>query len=217
MGSSERPKQYLEIAGRTLLEWSVEPLLANERIERVVIVLAADDAFFPNLRLAHDPRVQCATGGAERADSVRAGLAAIADGARPEDFVLVHDAARPCLAHTDLMRLMTELESDTVGGLLATPLVDTLKRTDEQGFVAATVPRQGLWRALTPQLFRFGVLVRALRTAAEQGIVPTDEAQAVELLGLRPKLVEGSADNLKITTLPDLVQAQRVLSSRSVR
>lgn len=214
MGSSGRPKQYLEIAGRTLLEWAIAPLLASSRIERVVIALAPDDDYFSSLPIARDARIQRATGGGERADSVRSGLQALAGHAHEEDFVLVHDAARPCLTSDDLERLMSALEHDEVGGLLATPVVDTLKRSDEQGYVAETVPRQGLWRALTPQMFRFGVLERALREAAERGTTATDESQAVELLGLKPKLVEGSPDNLKITTPPDMAQAQRILASR---
>ncbi len=217
MGNSERPKQYLEIAGRTLLEWSLAPLLANSNIARIVVAVAADDDYFSSLPLARDARVQRVAGGAERADSVRAGLIALANLAAADDFVLVHDAARPCLAAADLERLIGELKDDAVGGLLATPLVDTLKRSDEHGCVAQTVPRQGLWRALTPQMFRFAVLDRALRTAAERHIVVTDEAQAVEMLGLKPKLIEGSSDNVKITTPPDFAHAQRVLSSRTLR
>jgi 2-C-methyl-D-erythritol 4-phosphate cytidylyltransferase len=216
MGSAERPKQYLRVAGRTLLEWAAAPLLEHPLVERVVIVLAHEDRYWQEIPLATSSRVTRAQGGAERADSVKAGLTALSSEAHADDWVLVHDAARPCLSDKDLDRLMTQLRSDPVGGLLAIPLVDTLKRADEEGFVAETVPRAGLWRAMTPQMFRFGVLERALTSAAERGILVTDEAQAVEMLGLRPKLVEGSADNLKITTAPDLERAARVLAARGL-
>lgn len=214
MGPSERPKQYAELAGRSLLEWALAPLLAHSAIERVVVVLAPQDTHWRESPLALEPRVSCAIGGAERSDSVKAGLSALVRDAHADDWVLVHDAARPCLTARDVGHLIDALADDEVGGLLATPVVDTLKRADDQGFVAETVPRAGLWRALTPQMFRYGVLERALSAAAEQGIAVTDEAQAVELLGLRAKLVEGDADNLKITTPPDLERAARILAAR---
>lgn len=214
MGATERPKQYLELAGRTLLEWALAPLLANPMLERVVVVLASEDRHWRETTLAGESRIECAVGGAQRVDSVRAGLSRLAQEARSEDWVLVHDAARPCLTTEDLQRLIESVADDAVGGLLATPLVDTLKRADDDGLAAATVPRDGLWRALTPQMFRFGVLERALDAAVERGIAVTDEAQAVEMLGLRARLVEGDADNLKITTPPDLERAARILAAR---
>jgi 2-C-methyl-D-erythritol 4-phosphate cytidylyltransferase len=214
MGPAERPKQYVELAGRTLLEWAIAPLLAQEAIERVVVALAAHDPYWSENSLAREPRVSTTIGGAERADSVRAGLSALARDAHADDWVLVHDAARPCLSAHDVAQLIDALANDDVGGLLATPVVDTLKRADDQGFVAETVSRTGLWRALTPQMFRYGVLDRALNAAVERGVTVTDEAQAVELLGLRAKLVEGDADNLKITMPPDLERAARILAAR---
>lgn len=214
MRASTKPKQYVELAGRTLLEWAVAPLLGHQSIERIVVVLAPADPYWRESPLANAPRIESAVGGRERADSVRAGLAALAREARADDWVLVHDAARPCLTNEDLARLMSALADDAVGGLLATPVVDTLKRADDDGFVAETVSRDGLWRAMTPQMFRFGVLERALRTAAERGLAVTDEAQAVEMLGLRAKLVEGSSDNLKITMPPDLERAAHILAAR---
>jgi 2-C-methyl-D-erythritol 4-phosphate cytidylyltransferase len=214
MGPAERPKQYVELAGRTLLEWAIAPLLAQEAIERVVVALAAHDPYWSENSLAREPRVSTTIGGAERADSVRAALSALARDAHADDWVLVHDAARPCLSAHDVAQLIDALANDDVGGLLATPVVDTLKRADDQGFVAETVSRTGLWRALTPQMFRYGVLDRALNAAVERGVTVTDEAQAVELLGLRAKLVEGDADNLKITMPPDLERAARILAAR---
>ena len=217
MGATERPKQYLELAGRTLIEWALAPLLANPMLERVVVVLASDDRHWRETSLAGEARIACAVGGAERVDSVRAGLSHLAHEARAEDWVLVHDAARPCLTTEDLRRLIECVADDAVGGLLATPLVDTLKRADDDGFAAETMPREGLWRALTPQMFRFAVLERALSAAVERGVAVTDEAQAVEMLGLRPRLVEGDVDNLKITTAPDLQRAARILAAQGQR
>jgi 2-C-methyl-D-erythritol 4-phosphate cytidylyltransferase len=136
--------------------------------------------------------------------------------AAPEDWVLVHDAARPCLLAADLDRLIESLRDDEVGGLLAAPVVDTLKRADNESRVAETVPRDELWRALTPQMFRRDVLQRALHSAIADGATVTDEAQAVEALGLRPKLIAGDADNIKITLPQDVLRAERILQSRSM-
>jgi 2-C-methyl-D-erythritol 4-phosphate cytidylyltransferase len=144
-------------------------------------------------------------------------LAVLAEQAAPQDWVVVHDAARPCLQGEDLRRLMDCLRPDQVGGVLAVPLVDTLKRADEHGRVAETLPRTNLWRALTPQMFRFGILERALALAESRDVAVTDESQAVELLGLKPQLIRGEADNLKVTTPADLEQAARILAARGAR
>jgi 2-C-methyl-D-erythritol 4-phosphate cytidylyltransferase len=152
-----------------------------------------------------------AAGGQERSHSVRNGLAALADHADPDHWVLVHDAARPCLPRQDLDRLLSELGPHPVGGLLATPAADTLKRADSSRDVQQTVDRAGLWRALTPQMFRYGRLCEALDRAHAAGRIPTDEAQAIEWLGDRPQLVEGAAANLKITSAADLAIAAALL------
>jgi 2-C-methyl-D-erythritol 4-phosphate cytidylyltransferase len=209
------PKQYLPLAGRTVIEWSLVPFLAHEQAAGIVVVLAEQDRRWPQMELAKHAKIVTTTGGAERMDSVLAGLKILHAKAAPEDWVLVHDAARPCLSGADLQRLLAELHDDTVGGLLAAPVVDTLKRADEGGRVARTVAREKLWRALTPQMFRRDVLQRALETALAKGIAVTDEAQAVEALGLQPKLVAGDADNIKITLPEDLPRAERILRSRS--
>jgi 2-C-methyl-D-erythritol 4-phosphate cytidylyltransferase len=230
------PKQYLPLAGRTVIEWSLAPFLAHERTAAIVVALSPNDEHWSQLALATDAKVSgpidsaartnpalggaakivTTVGGAERMDSVLAGLRALQDRARPDEWVLVHDAARPCLAPTDLDRLLNELSADEVGGLLAAPLVDTLKRADESGRVAQTVPREKLWRALTPQMFRYEILQRALASAQATGGAVTDEAQAVEALGLQPRLVAGDADNIKITLPDDLPRAERILKSRRV-
>jgi 2-C-methyl-D-erythritol 4-phosphate cytidylyltransferase len=214
MGEREAPKQYLSLAGRTVIEWSLAPFLEDEHCLRVVVVLSADDRRWSSLPIAHHPKIRTTPGGAERIDSVRAGLAALAAATQDDDWVLVHDAARPCLESQDLRRLIEELWADEVGGLLATPVVDTLKRADSDNRASETVPRQSLWRALTPQMFRFGALTSALSAASAAGGA-TDEAQAIEAQGLKPRLVAGNPDNLKITVPGDLERAERVLGGRA--
>jgi 2-C-methyl-D-erythritol 4-phosphate cytidylyltransferase len=209
------PKQYLPLAGRTVIEWSLAPFLQRERTSGIVVVLAEADQRWLQTDLAGHEKIITTTGGAERMDSVLAGLKALETRAAGGDWVLVHDAARPCLAGADLDRLITELSNDEVGGLLAAPVVDTLKRADEQQRIDQTVPREKLWRALTPQMFRFELLRRALQSAVENCVAVTDEAQAVEALGLRPKLIAGDADNIKITLPEDLPRAERILRARS--
>jgi 2-C-methyl-D-erythritol 4-phosphate cytidylyltransferase len=213
MAGATLPKQYLQLAGRSVIEWAVAPLLERGDCERIVVVLADQDRYWPAQSLARHPKIATATGGAERVDSVRAGLRALAPQASERDWVLVHDAARPCARAADLNRLIAELRDDNVGGLLAAPVVDTLKRSDGGDRVQQTVSRAALWRALTPQMFRYAVLDRALRTAHETGSTPTDEAQAVEALGLQPRLIPGDPDNIKITLPDDVERAARLLTA----
>ena len=215
MAGSGLPKQYLQLAGRTVIEWAVAPLLDLAECERIVVVIAEQDLHWSEHPLARHPKIATAIGGTERVDSVRAGLRALVSLANEDDWVLVHDAARPCLRATDLSRLIAELADDGVGGLLGAPVVDTLKRADASDRVQATVSRESLWRALTPQMFRYGVLDRALRAAQDASGAPTDEAQAVEALGLQPRLVRGDPDNIKITLPEDIERAERLLKSWS--
>jgi 2-C-methyl-D-erythritol 4-phosphate cytidylyltransferase len=216
MGTDALPKQYLPLAGRTVIEWSLRPFFARADCAAIVVVLAQDDRRWHQLSVARDPKIMTARGGAQRIDSVRAGLAALSDRAREHDWVLVHDAARPCLTADDLDRLINDVRDDDAGGLLAVPVVDTLKRASDTNRALETVPRTALWRALTPQMFRFGLLKRALAEASDRGRAVTDEAQAIEALGLHPRLVAGDADNLKITVPDDLQRAERILQSRSL-
>lgn len=202
---ADRPKQYLQLAGRTILEHTLDCFLDHPRLKGLVLSLAADDPFWPALPCATDLRIQRVEGGAERADSVLAGLLRLVElGAQEGDWVLVHDAARPNLARSDLDRLLAELADDPVGGLLAVPARDTLKRIGADGRVAETVDRSLIWQAYTPQMFRFAALHRALADALVAGVAVTDEASALEWAGQAPKLVEGRADNLKITRPEDL-------------
>lgn len=201
---SELPKQYMEIAGVTLLEHSLRALLASDRVAGVVVVLHAQDERAGDIKLLQDPRVSCTVGGAERSDSVLAGLAALQDKAGDGDWVLVHDAARPCLQLADLERLMDALWHSSVGGILAEAIVDTVKLADSEGSVARTLDRSLLWRAQTPQMFRLAALQRALVQAKQQALPITDESSAMELAGQVVQLVPGSSRNLKVTVPSDL-------------
>jgi 2-C-methyl-D-erythritol 4-phosphate cytidylyltransferase len=179
-----------------------------------MVVLAEADAHWSSLAESRDPRVRTCVGGIRREDSVARGLAALGPNVQSPDWILVHDAARPCLRHDDLAALFETLRDDPVGGLLATPVSDTLKRADDVERASETVAREGLWRALTPQMFRLGVLTSALALCRERGRAVTDEAAAIESLGLRPKLVRGHADNVKITHPEDATLAEAILQAR---
>ena len=212
-------KQYAPLLGATVLEWSLRALLAEPRVHAVVVALAADDAEWPRVAAKlQSPKLRTAIGGVNRQDTVANGLDALAEEAAAADWVLVHDAARPCLNAADLGALLDAVGAGrarpagaaaSAGAVLAAPVVDTVKR--ELGDHVATVDRQGLWRALTPQVFAFAELRHALKEATLAGIAVTDEAQAVERLGLRPTLVQGSPFNIKVTRPEDLIVAARVL------
>jgi 2-C-methyl-D-erythritol 4-phosphate cytidylyltransferase len=208
------PKQYLEVAGEPLIAHALHALLAHPALEGVVVVLAAGDARWPGWReIAGKPVLTC-IGGDARADSVLAGLAALPESVRPDDFVLVHDAARPNLSLADLDQLLERGRNDPVGAILAAPVRDTLKRAGDDGGIDGTQSRERLWRALTPQLFRRLQLTRALEAAQRDGIVVTDESMAMERQGARPLLVEGNADNIKVTTPSDLAMIACMLAAR---
>jgi 2-C-methyl-D-erythritol 2,4-cyclodiphosphate synthase/2-C-methyl-D-erythritol 4-phosphate cytidylyltransferase len=213
------PKQYAPLLGATVLEWSLRALLAEPRVHAVVVALASDDAHWPGVAAKlQSPKLRTTIGGVNRQDTVTNGLDAMAAEAAADDWVLVHDAARPCLSAADLGALLDAVGAGSVrpvgratgsGAVLAAPIVDTVKR--ELGDHVATVDRQGLWRALTPQVFAFAELRHALKEAALAGIAVTDEAQAVERMGLRPTLVQGSPFNVKVTRPEDLIVAARIL------
>ncbi len=209
----QTPKQYFTMRGRTVLEWSLAPFIGDSRCAGTVVVLAEGDRHWPAIR-GKLPGVETATGGAERCQSVRNGLTALASRAQAGDWVLVHDAARPCLPSEDLNRLLAQLERHPVGGLLAAPAADTLKASGTDQEVAGTVDRSGLWLALTPQMFRYGRLCEALDSARTAGRSPTDESQAMEWLGDHPRIVTGSPVNLKITSAQDLPVASVLLGAR---
>ena len=208
------PKQYLPLAGRPLLLRTLERLAAHADIAGLMIALAADDAHWPGISSLHDKPVSACIGGGERAESVLAGLHALHDRVQKDHFVLVHDAARPCVRADDISRLI-ELGLPAGGALLAAPLRDTLKRADAQGHSVATEPREARWRALTPQLFRYGELVAALEAAHAAGILATDEAMAMERAGHKPLLVEGAESNITVTTPADMELAEFLLGRAS--
>ena len=243
---SAMPKQYAPLQGRTVIEWALAPFLADPSCAGVSVSLAADDPYWGEVaerlgkRPGGTPEIIFAGGGAERSHSVRKGLEALANHATEDDWVLVHDAARPCLSAADLQHLLERLAAHRVGGILATPAADTLKRASAHAASPAapgvrapgthsepaartapadpaidqTVERAGLWRALTPQMFRYKMLCEALDRALVRGRLPTDEAQALEWMGEHPVLVQGSAANIKITSADDLVLAAALLNAR---
>ncbi|MBS0422147.1 MAG: 2-C-methyl-D-erythritol 4-phosphate cytidylyltransferase [Proteobacteria bacterium] len=263
------PKQYADLHGRTVIEWSMAPFLYDSRCLGLVVVLGQGDAYWPKVagrlpdvtdttrasgavlaaaladatRVAERaaertggadtdgfsdpglslptvpavtlPKVTTATGGGERSHSVRNGLAALMGRAASDDWVLVHDAARPCVSRQDVDRLLDRVQTHATGGILAAPAADTLKRAGENKEIIQTIDRTSLWRALTPQMFRYGRLCEALDRAHAEGRTPTDEAQALEWIGERPLVVEGSTTNLKITSADDLVIAVALLAAHS--
>ena len=202
----ELPKQYLVVDGLPLIAHTLAALFAHDAVEGAVVPVSENDPDWPRWNEFHGKPVIACTGGATRAESVLAGLAALPESVRADDFVLVHDAARPNLSLTDLSQLLERGRNDPVGAILAAPVRDTLKRAGDDGGIDGTEPRERLWRAFTPQLFRRLQLTRALEAATADGIEVTDEAMAMERLGLRPLLVEGSESNFKITTPADLAR-----------
>ncbi|GAB3053794.1 2-C-methyl-D-erythritol 4-phosphate cytidylyltransferase [Stenotrophomonas tumulicola] len=208
------PKQYLPAGGRLLLAHTLDALLAHPAVAGAMVVIGQDDADWPGWTEWAGKPVSTCTGGATRAASVLAGLQALPETVRADEFVLVHDAARPNLALADLGRLLEVGRADPVGAILAAPVRDTLKRAGDDGGIDGTEPRERLWRALTPQLFRRHQLSRALADAAAAGVEVTDEAMAMERQGQRPLLVEGSEDNFKVTTPADLDRFEFILSRR---
>jgi 2-C-methyl-D-erythritol 4-phosphate cytidylyltransferase len=204
------PKPYLRLAGKSLLEHCLRALLSVPGIAGGVAVLATGDRRYERLPAALRRRVVAVAGGPTRAASVVNGLQALVM-ADEDDWVLVHDAARPCLQRRDVAALVAACRADAVGGLLAVPVTDTVKQEDDDGRSLRTLPRERLWRAQTPQMFRRGPLLRALAQALAEGFEPTDEAAAVEKQGLRPRLVEGSPLNVKVTRPADLALAEAAL------
>ncbi len=202
---ADRPKQYLPLAGKTILEHTLACFLDHPQLRGLVVSLAGDDPYWPLLACAIDSRIERAEGGRERADSVLNGLLRLTElGAQENDWVLVHDAARPNLSRSDLDTLLETLADDPVGGLLAVPARDTLKRAGADGRVCETIDRSVVWQAFTPQMFRLGFLHRVLADALVADVNVTDESSAVEWAGFAPRLVEGRADNIKVTRPEDL-------------
>ena len=223
-GSGQRmqqalPKQYIEIGGNTIIEHSAGVLLDNDNIKQLVVCTAVDDPIWPSSALSNRSRVTNALGGDSRAQSVLNGLNALAD-ATSNDWVLVHDAARPCLSAMFLDKLITALKNDPVGGILAMPAKDTLKVAQPESAstcsILKTTDRALIWQAQTPQMFRFGLLKDSLQQALENNVAITDEASALEWAGYHPKLVESDARILKVTTPEDVALAEFLLKSTEI-
>jgi len=204
--AADRPKQYLKLSGKTVLEHTLDRLFEADIFARIVVALSDGDPYWPELPYARNARLTTVPGGKERADSVLSGLDYLSSVADQNDWVLVHDAARPCLRRRDIYRLIEQVKDDAVGGILALPVHDTLK-TVGSGRISDSIDRSIIWRALTPQMFRLGTLRNALITALTNGHTITDEASAIEIQGGQPSVVEGCPDNIKITRPEDLALA----------
>ena len=214
----EIPKQYVRLHGRPILEHTLERLGNHPVIGGVVAALAPEDPWWPAVSITANAPIMRTDGGEERCHSVLNGLRCLiapAVGARATDWVLVHDAVRPCVRPADIDRLIEETADHPVGGLLGLPVRDTMKHTNDRGEVEKTINRDGLWHALTPQMFRLGPLAEALGKSIEEGVLVTDEAQAMERSGFSPRMVEGHEDNIKVTRPQDLALAEMYLKSQA--
>jgi len=203
---ADRPKQYLPLAGKTVLEHTLNCLLQADVFSALAVAISKEDPYWPELDCSRHEHIITAAGGQERADSPLSALKSLSAQAADNDWVLVHDAARPCLTVADIRQLINTLQQDEVGGILPLPSHDTLKNVAADS-ITQTIDRSVIWRALTPQMFRYGMLKQALQ-AAEGNPAITDEASALEMQGLQPKIVEGRPDNIKITRPEDLALAQ---------
>ncbi len=212
---STTPKQYLSLCHKTILDQTLSRLLSVPEISGIVLALSVDDAFFSASEFCNHSKIYPVIGGKERSDSVLSALEFLRDKIQDDDWVLVHDAARPCVTRESIESLKAELADNPVGGILAIPVADTLKAVDSQNSILKTIDRRSLWQAQTPQMFRFGVLYSALKNVNSQELV-TDEASAIELAGLSAKIILGRTDNIKITRPTDLDLAEFILQKQSV-
>jgi len=208
---SDLPKQYLSLLGKPVIAHTLERFLELPAIDGIVVAIAADDRYWNSISISNRGKVSTVAGGVERCHSVLAALESLLRRASPGDWVLVHDAARPCVRTEDIGRLIERCSRHETGGLLGWPVRDTMKRADDAQEVVETVSRARLWHALTPQMFRLGELHQALTEVLRKGRIVTDEAEAMELMGHTPCLVEGHPDNIKITRSEDLALAESCL------
>ncbi len=207
---SDLPKQYLPLCGKSILEHTLDKFLNSLKINKVILALNPDDPFSSQLNLSgHHEKIIFTTGGETRCHSVYAGLQAIADLASPQDFVLVHDAVRPCITLNDIDKLIHQVGTHAVGGILGSRVRDTLKYGNQQNEIINTFSRENIWHALTPQMFRYKLLYEALNERIKNNHPVSDEAAAIEALGLVPIIVEGRSDNIKITFPEDLILAEK--------
>ena len=208
------PKQYLELCGKPVIQHTVERLAGNAQIAGTVVVLSAADQHWRTLNIGRELNLHTAVGGEERCHSVLAGLELLSELGSPADWVMVHDAARPCLRPADIDALISGVADHRVGGVLGIPVRDTMKRVNAATEVVETVDRNRLWHALTPQMFRLAPLKDALETALARGLMVTDEAQAMELVGAAPLLIAGHPDNIKITEPGDRALASLLMRAQ---
>lgn len=213
-GSGQRfgaplPKQFVYLAGKLIAQHSLERLLSVSEVECLMVVCDKQNAAWNDVSALAESRIKTTSGGASRAESVLNGLLALPNPA-DEDWVLVHDIARPCITLADINKLICALTDHPVGGILATPISDTLKRVVTANEIYSTEDRSQFWGALTPQMFRYGLLKKALQASLQRGSAPTDEAAAVESLGFTPLVIEGRRDNIKVTRPEDLAIAEAI-------
>ncbi|GAB3095816.1 2-C-methyl-D-erythritol 4-phosphate cytidylyltransferase [Aestuariicella hydrocarbonica] len=208
---ADKPKQYLTLNHKTILEHTLERLLQLPALNGIVVVVHPLDAYWSELPIFENPKIKVIEGGQERCDSVLNGLDTLDEHLQPLDWVMVHDAARPCFELSDVEELIEKLDEHLVGGILGVPVSDTVKRLNDNYGIEETVDRRVLWLAQTPQMFRYGVLAKSLREALQQGIPITDEASALEAAGYVPLMVEGRRDNIKVTRPEDIPMAELIL------
>ena len=208
---TDKPKQYITIKNKTILEHTLGCFLQREDIEAVIVAIAKEDSYWSELDVSNNKKIIKAAGGKERFESVLNSLKVLIDKADENDWVLVHDAARPCLNQMAIDRLLNELSQHEVGGILGLPCRDTMKRANVSGEIESTVEREQLWNAQTPQMFRFRKLLSALEKVVENKVMVTDEAMAMELAGYKPLLIKGHPENIKITHKDDLQYAEMYL------
>ena len=210
--SSDIPKQYLSLNGMPVLLHSINKFVKLDEIHEILVALNPDDEFWQKLNFSH-PKVKTINGGPERCYSVNNALEELSGRAENGDWILVHDAVRPCISDFDLNKIIEIVHDEDVGGLLACPILDTIKKVGDNLDVLKTIPREGLWSAMTPQIFRYELLKKALNAVLNSARSVTDEAKAIELIGLTPKIIEGDKTNIKITHPSDMVLAESIINT----
>jgi len=215
--NADRPKQYLLLANKTILEHTLARILSLPNLAGIVVPLSKDDSYWTSLTILQHPLVHTIHGGESRADSVLNGLNYLADKVYEQDWVLVHDAARPCVTSASIQKLCDELAESETGGILAVPVSDTLKKIVDHNQIQLTVDRKPLWQAQTPQMFRYGLLRDCLTHALARKENITDESSAIELCGFKSRVVEGRSDNIKVTRPDDLLMAEFILNQQEKR
>ena len=210
--SSDIPKQYLSLNGMPVLLHSINKFVKLDEIHEILVALNPDDKFWRKLNFSH-PKVKTINGGPERCNSVNSALEELSGRAENGDWILVHDAVRPCISDFDLNKIIEIVHDEDVGGLLACPILDTIKEVGDNLDVLKTIPREGLWSAMTPQIFRYELLKKALNAVLNSARSVTDEAKAIELIGLTPRIIEGDKTNIKITHPSDMVLAESIINT----